>query len=368
MKTNAELYDERLGRIKAAVALEKPDRVPVIPVGNSFCANHLGVKPADFAMDVELAHRTMLKSFTGLGEVDGIQQPVFSPYLLSFQWLSKVQIPGIDLPENVPWQVHEQEMMSVADYDIILSKGYKFFFEDFLMNRLDNMLAKVGPVFGYTPTAIQNAKDAGIVTLSPVVLCSPYEVFCGARSMPKFMMDMHRMPDKLQEVMDIAQAQILEDSRQALRAAGCVGAWVGGWRAASEFLNPKAWNRFAWPYFKQLVEMTVEEGVLPVLHMDSNWERDLGRFQELPKAKCLFSSDHATDIFKIKEVLGDHMAIMGDVPAGLLALGTPDEVHAYSRKLIEGIGPAGFILSSGCDAPYNAKPENVAAMIAAVQG
>jgi uroporphyrinogen-III decarboxylase len=35
--------------------------------------------------------------------------------------------------------------------------------------------------------------------------------------------------------------------------------------------------------------------------------------------------------------------------------------------LINEIGPAGFILSSGCDIPPNAKPENVKAMIDSVK-
>jgi hypothetical protein len=43
----------------------------------------------------------------------------------------------------------------------------------------------------------------------------------------------------------------------------------------------------------------------------------------------------------------------------------PDEVYAYSRRLIEEIGPEGFILSQGCDMPGNAKPKNYRAMIAA---
>ncbi|MGA3125726.1 MAG: uroporphyrinogen decarboxylase family protein [Candidatus Korobacteraceae bacterium] len=366
MKTNAELYNERLARIKTAVALEKPDRVPVIPLGTSFCARHLGVKLAAFASDPKLAHETIMKSFTSLGEIDAIQQPTFSPHLLSFAWLSKVQLPGIDLPEDSPWQVQEAELMSEADYDVIINKGWTYFYGDFMLNRLDNLMAKLGPTFGFTPTAIKNCTDAGLVCISPVILCSPFEIICGARSMGKFFRDMSRIPDKVQAALDVAQEQIKQDSRGAIRAFGCTGVWVGGWRGASELVSPKIWNRFVWPYFKQLVELADEEGVLPILHMDANWGRDLERFKELPKAKCVFAGDHATNIFKIKEVLGDHMCIMGDVPATMLSLGTPDDVHAYSTKLIHEIGPAGFILSSGCDIPFDAKPENVAAMIAAV--
>ncbi|MBP2652843.1 MAG: uroD [Firmicutes bacterium] len=364
--SKTELYNVHLERIKKAIALEKTDRVPVIPVGNSFCANHLGVSLADFAMNNELAADTMLKSFSSLGDIDGMQQPVFSPYLLSYQWLSKVRIPGIDLPKDVPWQVAEAEMMTVDDYDVIINKGYNTFFKDFLKNRLDNLEEKVNPVFAYTPQAIENCKKEGLVTLSPIVCCIPYEVFCGGRTMVKFMRDLFRLSDKVQAAMDIAMDDIVESTRQVLRAMKPTGAWVGGWRGASEFLSPKVWNRFEWPYFKRMVEVVLEENVIPVLHIDSNWERDLEKFLELPKGKCIFSSDHATNIYKVKEVLGDHMCIMGDVPAALTSLGTPDEVYNYSTKLINEIGPKGFILSSGCDIPFNAKPENVKAMIAAV--
>jgi uroporphyrinogen-III decarboxylase len=70
----------------------------------------------------------------------------------------------------------------------------------------------------------------------------------------------------------------------------------------------------------------------------------------------------------MKEVLGDHMCINGDVPATMLTLATPDEVFNYSRRLIREIGPTGFILGQGCDIPPNAKLENVKAMIAAASG
>jgi uroporphyrinogen-III decarboxylase len=36
--------------------------------------------------------------------------------------------------------------------------------------------------------------------------------------------------------------------------------------------------------------------------------------------------------------------------------------------LIEGLGPEGFILHSGCDVPMDAKLENVQAMVAAATG
>ena len=59
------------------------------------------------------------------------------------------------------------------------------------------------------------------------------------------------------------------------------------------------------------------------------------------------------------------MAIMGDVPAPLLATGTPDDVYDYVRDLARDVGPTGLILCPGCDAPIDAKPDNMQAFVAA---
>jgi uroporphyrinogen-III decarboxylase len=72
-----------------------------------------------------------------------------------------------------------------------------------------------------------------------------------------------------------------------------------------------------------------------------------------------------SDIFSLKKSVGYHICLMGDVHPTKLVLGTPDAIYAYSRRLIEEIGPEGFILSQGCDVPLEAKPENYRAMIAA---
>ncbi len=85
----------------------------------------------------------------------------------------------------------------------------------------------------------------------------------------------------------------------------------------------------------------------------------------LPKGKCILSTDGETDLFKAGEILNGHMCLMGDVPAAMLTFGTPDEVYEYSRRLIQGLGPEGFILHSGCDIPTDAKLPNVQAMVAA---
>ena len=74
------------------------------------------------------------------------------------------------------------------------------------------------------------------------------------------------------------------------------------------------------------------------------------------------------DIFKAKEILGDRMCIMGDVPSHLLAFGAKDRVMAYCKRLVQEVGKGGgFILSSGCSTPVNAKTENIRALVEAAE-
>ena len=69
------------------------------------------------------------------------------------------------------------------------------------------------------------------------------------------------------------------------RSCAPSGPSATGWAAGArrrEFLSPKLWDRFVWPYMKELVEIVAEEGGTPVLHYDANWDREIERLLELP--------------------------------------------------------------------------------------
>ena len=370
MKTNMELFQERMGRIQTALNLETPDRVPLVFMADSFCANQQGVKLSEFCTNPELANRTVIQSLTSLGEFDGVLLPISNNAVFSFIWLSNMKIPGRDLPEGSLWQCDEASLMTVEDYDTIIAKGFNPWRAEYLSTRLRDkaILPQVGAAFGFLPQAIHNCIDAGIGVMAPGYAGIPFDAFCGGRSLANFMSDLRKIPDKVQAAMDVFMAETIAELRQIIRHAHPMAIWVDGMRGASGMVSPKIWHRFVWPYYRQLVEAIHEEGSKAYLHFDGDWERDLEFFKELPRASAVFASDHGTDLYKVREMLDDHLCIMGDVPATMLAIGNPDEVHAYCTKLIRDLGPKGFILSQGCDLPPNSKPENVAAIMAAASG
>jgi uroporphyrinogen-III decarboxylase len=87
--------------------------------------------------------------------------------------------------------------------------------------------------------------------------------------------------------------------------------------------------------------------------------------QELPAKKCLLNPDGMTNMRQFKQLAGDRMAMVGDVPASMLAAGTPEDVPKHVRGLIELFEGKGLILCVGCDAPINTKPENMQALVEA---
>ena len=365
MDTNT-LLNERTARIEKAVSLETPDRVPVILEYAGFAAHATGTAMADFISSPAKATQTMIDAFHRVGEGDAINYGSFSPHGLSYSFGSKVLVPGKDLPRDDLWQVVETPVMTPEDYDTILDRGWDAFFKDYLTHRIfkdadPGMLPE-----NQVPVDVPGLWAAhGVPVLSGGDITLPFELLCGGRSLEKFFLDLLEIPDKVSAVMDAILPHLADDIISGALEKGSMMVWIGGWRTAPCMISPDMWDRFVWPYLRHLIQEVIASGLVPMLHLDSDWERELGRFKAFPMGKIAVALDGETDIFKAKEIIGDHACIMGDVPASLLAFGTPDEVFTYSRTLVDRLGPDGFMLQSGCDIPANATLENVRAMVAA---
>lgn len=366
---NITLFEERKLRVAQATALEKPDRVPVVMLYTSFAARTTKMPMSKFVTSSLTAAETMIKAADIIGGFDGIDYGSFFPKVLSLLWLSKVKMPGVELPDDAGWQVHEQELMKQEDYDRIINEVWPNWMVQYLAEKISpTVLQEVVADAQDTQKTLDMWKAKGIPVLASGMVTIPFEILCGARSFAKFVRDIYKMPDKVQATMDSMMPFMTGQALQSLKQLELNYIWVGGWRSAGSMLSQPLWDRFVFPYFEKVINEVIDAGITPILHFDSDWGRDLARFKVFPKGKCIFAPDGMTDIYKAKEILGDTMCIMGDVPPSMLSLGTPDEVYNYCRKLIDELGPKGFILHSGCDMPIDAKLENVQAMVAAATG
>ena len=117
-----------------------------------------------------------------------------------------------------------------------------------------------------------------------------------------------------------------------------------------------------WTGLKKLMVGLIEAGITPHPFFEGGYESRLEIIRDIPAGKAMYWFER-TDMVKAKKILGDRVCIRGNVPASSLCTGSPGEVAAYCKKLINEVGKGGgFILDGAVGIPDEARPENVKAM------
>ena len=369
-------------RIEAAVKLEKlPDRVPFVPLLDMFACRYAGVSQHDLFFSVRKADQAVQKTLDDMGRIDGFSLSYAGlASLLRLMAPAPPVIPGLNgVPENATWQFVEVSIMGPNEYRQIGERGAIRWILDKSresrpeLNTLPG-LAKVGVGAAYDVLRVlKSVRTWRLKGVEPLVginiSFTPMEyIAIMLRSFNEFMLDLYRYPEDLKEASKALTPMWRMLGLALVAATGVRRVFLGGARTCSEVIGPKQFEELALPEWRGMSEFFIKFGITPLLHLDGDWTDFLPYFKDFPRGKCILNLDGATDIFKAKEILGDHMCIMGDVPATLLKLGEPDEVDDYCKHLINEVGEGGgFILGTGCALPIDARPENVAAMFAAAQ-
>ena len=362
-------------RVRKVIGLLKPDKAPVAPQVNEHAARVLGVPYGDIFNDADLAGKALLKCYdiyqgSDMAFGGGYGFIYYSPYPDAhsswlFDW--KLPAPGED---QVP-QMLENEIITADQYDLLMEKGLLYFIRPDHPG-LNDFFGKLIKMSQSSAPADRIVKERGLFRYALSLINLPSDILANLRGLTGYLTDFYDCPEKLKAVCDWMADDLigigLNLAKQVAQGTGddSKTILIGANRASASYISPRMFEEFAWPYFQKEVLAVIEAGFTPVIHLDGNWTPMAKYFRAFPKATCLFHLDDQNDIFKWKEILGDHSALMGNVAASLLAFGTPEQVDAHCRKLIETVGEGGgFILANACALPYDAKIENVQAMIRA---
>lgn len=374
MKTGEELRKEHLERLTKAVNNEKTDRPPICLNADAFLAQYGGGTVADLCGDDPVkGNEYCIKGLQKLGDVD-CGGPGNYPASMGAFGFAKMKLPGRELGVNNFWQIDEIRPMTVEDYDVIIEKGFMHYSMEFMKKYLPEMEEINKFWMPLAPKVAQMYRDAGYVTLGGGDKDAPFVVAGGAfgglmsgRGSKNFLMDLKRMPEKVKAASDAAYEESSKALREGVRRFKPLTVFTGS-ACAGDFLSLKDWEKYIWPQLLGDVNIITEEGSNVYLHLDLCWDRFVEHMLEFPKNRCVFGPDGTSDIFKAAEKLYGHMAFYGDIHPALLTLGTPDECYAYCRKLMDAVADKGFIMSTGCCVPANAKFENMEAVVAAALG
>lgn len=362
----------RQERFEAVVALERPDRVPVMPLIAGFALRSQGLTQGQGWRDPEVGFKAMIDTFNDLGGYDKLfKTNMFWPMIGGRFCGAPVRslIPGKQLPEDALNQIDERELFSREDYDKIAALGWNAFWDEHfeIMSRgrgmghvkttqdriLEEYIREVGLCYGM-----------GIHPLFGAYVDSIFMAFSMSRTLTQFTMDLYEVPEKIKAAMDASCDDLIQNALDVIARTRIPLAFIVLERGSGFYYRLDIFERFEWPYLKRYVDAFVSEGITPWFHFDTNWSLNLPHLRQLPKGKCVADLDSTTDIFKAKEILDGHMCISGDVPASLLSLGAPEQVREYCERLIDEVGRGGgFFLTTGCDCPVDARFENVRMMI-----
>ena len=153
---------------------------------------------------------------------------------------------------------------------------------------------------------------------------------------------------------------------KAQKDAGAHATSIGDSYAGPNLISPDMYRQFAWEHEVTLARQVQEYGIPWSLHIcgdTTHIAADMGR----TGAKIL-EIDWKVDMAVARQAIPDQTVLMGNIdPSHPLVYGTPEEVHAQVREIIQGTRGVGLFVSSGCAMGRNTKPENMAAMVAATR-
>ncbi len=384
-----EKLAEKRKRLDDAIALKKPDIVPFFLVQNYMPARTEGLtyKDAHYNVDAWVeASRNFIKRYD-----PDMYFMIDSPSMgtsLAHDILGTVTIkwPGGALPDNIPHQFVEGEYMLQEEYDHFLDDPTDYLIRVFVPRVYSNLrgLAKL-PSLKALSLGHAGATLLGTIIFDPEVtdalqrivemskpaaefvmkiaqghaelfgegqICAsvapaivPFDIISDfLRGMRGTMIDMFQVPEKLIAAMDKLYPLIVDTAMLGAQMTGNKQIFIPLHRGADGFMSAKQFEKFYWPYLKQLLCDLVDAGLTPMPFFEGNYEQRLDYLKELPAGKIIGWFDRS-DLRKLKENLGEVMCVAAGMPISLLQTGTVESVRRQTKEAIDIFGGRGLIMA-----------------------
>jgi uroporphyrinogen-III decarboxylase len=398
-KRAEEQYKERLDRIEDAIRLKVPDRVPVLASFRYFPARYVGMTYEDVYYQPERWMEANKKAI--LDFQPDMYYPPFTESGKAYEILELRQTkwPGHGIPATVTHQFVEDEYMKSDEYDAFLDDMSNFAIRTYLpriseaMKPLKDLPSLESLLFGYhglsrlavtlAKPEVQKALDAlrkagreieqtfavvssfdeqmarlGFPAIGRNAIAAFDVISDFHRGMRGSMLDMFRRPDQLLRAIEKFEPIIIKRALEAHEDNKNPLIFIPLHRGADGFMSDEQFRTFYWPSLKRLMLALIDKGLTPCPFFEGNVDSRLEYLLELPKGKVLARFD-TTDMFRAKEILGDHVCLCGNMPVSVLQVGTPDEIKSYCKKLIDVVGKDGGFIMCTRSVLDEAKPENV---------
>lgn len=406
-KPPEQLLAERTVRFADAFALRKPDRVPIFMPAGYFLADWGRVSHRRLLEDHD-KRQQLLEQAAMHFQPDSIFGLFNDPRAALALGDRMTKWPGHGLPDTGSFQFAEREFMTGDDYGAFLKDPADWAIRTYVPRAFSQLegLALLPPLamaaFGTynllnlavlgTPQVAsalraltaaaegQAASDAWTVDsgerlaalgfapppFAGSLIEAPFDFMSDTlRGMRGVMTDILRRPAQLLEAEDRVLEIQLEHAISVARTTGLRCAFIPLHRGSDGFMSLSHFERFYWPQLRQMQLRLIENQITPVVFYEGVWNKRLDYLAELPAAKSV-GWFQASDIFKVKEVAGKALCIMGGMRNTLLQAGTVAKVREVTREVCQRVGEGGgFIMCTGIGEMEGCRPELVEAWVRA---
>ncbi len=406
-KTTEQLYEEREKRVRDAIYLHEPDRVPFMVHIDT--QTYTGI-PNSAAYYDPIAFKTAMRKITVDLEPDMCNAglPTSGAALAALDVKNRLW-PGGPLPPNYEYQFLEGEFMKEDEYDLFLSDPSGFVIRRFLprmygalaplekLPRTDILfqgfegltpllasdefiemagrVAEAGRQMRQFREAIGNSYEElaqlGFPAWAPVITGgvggAPFDTVSSfLRGMKGSMMDMYRQPEKLLQACEmIVERRIAGGIPAAMLTTRGNPKMIGMplWRGDKAFMSETQFSKFYWPGLKRALQATVDLGYVPVPFFEAEFGDRLARLLELPPGKIIASVE-PVDALKAKQILGGHTCLLVRAPHSS-KLWSLRQVESFTKDLIDNCGKKGGLLLD-IRLPDKAKTDDIRAMLQSI--
>jgi uroporphyrinogen-III decarboxylase len=403
-KTPEELGREREKRVRDAIQLKVPDRVPFVPMLEFFPAYYAGITPEQAMYDYDKGFAAYKKAIIDF-EPDMYAGPAVyrSGPVLETLDCKQIKWPGHGVDPNFVYQFVEGEYMPADEYDEFIENPSDWMIRRYMprvygaLEPLANLPGMLDQFYYYgAPSAglatmgtpevqeafqallkaaryslewvtrlgsfVQEMKELGFNPFFFVATYAPFDLigdnFRGTRAM---MLDMYRRSDRLLEALERATQLTIRMATRRAAAGGIPMVFIPLHKGADGFMSLEQYKIFYWPFLRKLMLGIIDAGLIPYAYTEGTYTSRLEVISDVPRGKVLYHFERV-DMAKAKAILGDVACISGNVPNSLLTSGTPEEVREYCKKIIDVAGKRGGFIMDASATIDEARPENMKAM------
>lgn len=312
------------------------DRVPCCPFNGESFAPHFGYSLRQFNHSPEIIADTVIKTF----RLFGADNCSIGPGL---QGLPEAMGTRLYFPEN---DIPRVSGPAIESYDAIESLKVVNPLKD---GRLRYYLEALGRIQDSVGKEVCVGNTVG----------GPFTTAAFLIGTEKFLKDIHRHPEELHRVLEIATQSTLA-FMDAVMDMG-ISPGIADPIASCTMISPRLYKIFAQPYARRCQDRIIQRmGSGSVMHICG---RTKGIWRDMADTGITaLSLDNCDDLEALKAAEGHRVTLVGNVdPVEIIMKGTREDIEREVKLCIEKAkgSPKGFILASGCDIPIGTDPQKV---------